>query len=91
MVRRLLNSHEYKRSLATPFNLYSMSGFLDGVRMGRSSGAVEKVLEDVEDLDLEAVEKYQPLYDKLFMMEYPYVQKVSRTCHRSFKFLMEIF
>ena len=52
MVCRLLNSYEYKKALAEPFNLFSQSGFIDGVHVGREPEESEKLLEDVEDLDL---------------------------------------
>lgn len=91
MVRRLFNSHEYKQSLAEPFNLYSQSRFLDGVALGRKPEELAELLEDVEGLDLEADETYQPLYDHLFSMDYPYIQKIGKTCQRSFKDLMEMF
>lgn len=70
-VRRLLNSHEYKQALDEPFNLYSQSGFLDGLSIGREPGEVAELLEDVEGLDVDAGEKYQLLNDQLFTKEYP--------------------
>ena len=73
--RRLLASHEYKQALAEPFNLYSQSGFMDGVHVGRELDEAMKMLENIDDIDLEAEEKYQPLYDQLFVKDYPYVQK----------------
>ena len=90
MVRRLLNSYEYKKALAEPFNLYSQSGFIDGVHVGREAEEAEKLLEDVENLDLEAGDKYQPLYDQLFTREYPYVQKIQGTTSLNFEELMKI-
>lgn len=76
----MLSSHEYKQALAEPFNLYSTSGFLDGVNLGSEPEEAAKLLEDVENLDMDAEEKYQPLYDQLFIMDYPYVQKIRKAC-----------
>ena len=90
MIRRLLGSHEYKTALAEPFNLYSQSGFLDGVSLGRKPEEVDKLLEEVEGLDLDADVKYQPLYDQLFVKEYPYVQKIRKTIYRTFDELVEL-
>ena len=50
-----------------------------------------KLLEDTDDLDLEAGEKYQPLYDQLFVKDYSYVQKIWSTSYRKFEELMEIY
>ena len=91
MVRRLLNSYEYKKALAEPFNLYSQSGFIDGVHVGREPEEARRLLEDVEDLDLEAGEKYQSLYDQLFTRDYPYVQKIRSTNSRKFEELMNMY
>lgn len=49
------------------------------------------MLEDVEGLDLDADGKYQSLYDQALTKEYPYVQKIRKTCYRSFKELIEMF
>ena len=91
MVHRLLDSHEYKTALAEPFNLFSSSGFLDGLKLGREPEEVEKLLEQVDDIDVDAGQKYQPLYDALFSKDYPYIQKVSSSTRRTFDDLMQIF
>ena len=49
------------------------------------------MLEGVDNLDMEADVKYQPLYDQLFVEEYPYVQKIRKNLSRSFESLMKIF
>lgn len=71
--------------------MYSTSGFLDRVRLGKEPEEVDKLLEDAEDLDLEADEKYQPLYDQLFTKDYPFIQKIRKTCRRSFQDLMGMY
>ena len=49
------------------------------------------MLEDVEGLDLDADAKYQPLYDQLFVKEYPYVKRIHKNIYRTFDELMNLF
>ena len=91
MVRRLLNSYEYKKTLAEPFNLYSQSGFIDGVHVGREPEEARSILEEVEEIDLDAGAKYQSVYDALFTKEYPYIRKIQGTPSLNCEELMKIF
>ena len=86
----MLGSHEYKQTLSEPFNLANMAGYLDGVILDRSAEEIEEALEDVENLDLDADVKYPVLYDKLFTMDYPYIQKFRIASSTTFDKLMEI-
>ena len=90
MVRRLLDSHEYKQTLSEPFNLANMAGYLYVVILDRPTEEIEEALEDVENLDMEADVKYPVLYDKLFSVDYPYVQKFKTTPRTAYADLMEI-
>ena len=54
------------------------AGYLDGVILDRSPEEIEAALEDAENLDMDAEAKYLVLYDRLFSMEYPYVQKLKK-------------
>lgn len=90
-VHRLLSSHEFKEALAKPFNLFYQSGLIDGANLGLEPEQAMKVSEEVENLDLDADSKYQPLYDQALTQEYLYVQKIRKTVYRSFNELIEMF
>ncbi|PWA65952.1 transposase (putative), gypsy type [Artemisia annua] len=92
MVRHLLGSHEFKTTLAEPFNLFYQSGLIDGANLGNEPEEAVKLLEAaVEGIDLDADQKYQVLFDQALTKDYPYVQKVSKTRFRSFNDLMDMF
>ena len=60
-VRRFLSSHEFKAALAKSFNLYYQSGLIDGANLALEPEEAAKVLDQVDDLDMEADGKYQAL------------------------------
>nr|GEW09865.1 hypothetical protein [Tanacetum cinerariifolium] len=78
LVERLLQSHEYKRSLSEPFNLAIQASWGKGL-------AEEDLLElmgRMEGFDVHADTKMRVEYDKLFERRYPYAEKISRGfCH----------
>ncbi|GJX52008.1 hypothetical protein Tco_0280377 [Tanacetum coccineum] len=49
VVRRLLNSHEYKESLSIPFNLAIQAGWAKGLAMKRSEKDLMDVLREVQE------------------------------------------
>lgn len=49
-VRRLLSSHEFRTTLAEPFNRFYQSGLIDGANLGNELEEAVKLLEDVEVL-----------------------------------------
>ncbi|GJY04455.1 hypothetical protein Tco_0370395 [Tanacetum coccineum] len=51
IVRRLLNSHEYKESLSIPFNLAIQAGWAKGLAVKRSEGDLMDVLREVQGFD----------------------------------------
>ncbi|GJS83778.1 hypothetical protein Tco_0750319 [Tanacetum coccineum] len=51
VVRRLLNSHEYKESLSVPFNLAIQAGWAKGLAMKRSEEDLMDVLREVQGFD----------------------------------------
>ncbi|GKB77220.1 hypothetical protein Tco_0944115 [Tanacetum coccineum] len=51
VVRRLLNSHEYKESLSIPFNLAIQAGWAKGLAVKRSEEDLMDVLREVQGFD----------------------------------------
>jgi chromosome segregation ATPase len=90
-VRRLLSSHEFRMTLAEPFNLFYQSGLIDGANLGNEPEEAAKLLEDVEGIDMEADNKYQGLYDQALSKDYPFIQKIRKTIYRKYDKLMAIF
>ncbi|GKA25568.1 hypothetical protein Tco_0711677, partial [Tanacetum coccineum] len=77
VVRRLLNSHEYKESLSVPFNLAIQVGWAKGLAMKRSEEDLMDVLREVQGFDPHSDTRMTVEYDKLFTKTYPYVEKIS--------------
>ncbi|GKD92942.1 hypothetical protein Tco_1372779 [Tanacetum coccineum] len=77
VVRRLLNSHEYKESLSIPFNLAIQAGWAKGLAVKRSEEDLMDVLREVQGFDPHSDTRMTVEYDKLFTKAYPYVEKIS--------------
>ncbi|GJR84057.1 hypothetical protein Tco_0154842 [Tanacetum coccineum] len=76
VVRRLLNSHEYKESLSIPFNLAIQAGWAKGLAVKRSEGDLMDVLREVQGFDPHSDTRMTVEYDKLFTKTYPYIEKI---------------
>ncbi|GJR09835.1 hypothetical protein Tco_0792487 [Tanacetum coccineum] len=66
VVRRLLNSHEYKESLSIPFNLAIQAGWVKGLVVKRSEEDLMDVLREVQGFDPHSDTRMAVEYDKLF-------------------------
>ncbi|GKF96126.1 hypothetical protein Tco_0288861, partial [Tanacetum coccineum] len=76
VVKRLLNSHEYKESLSVLFNLAVQAGWAKGLAMKQSEEDHMEVLREVQDFDPHSDTRMIVEYDKLFTKTYPYVEKI---------------
>ena len=83
-IHRFLESHEFRSALAEPFNLFYLSGLIDGAGLFEEPEKAAKLLGEVEGMDMEAGAKYGPLYDKTLSQDYPYIQKIRETVYRKF-------
>ncbi|GJU54527.1 hypothetical protein Tco_1228241 [Tanacetum coccineum] len=77
VVRRLLNSREYKESLSIPFNLAIQAGWAKGLAVKRSEEDLMDVLREVQGFDPYSDTRMAVEYDKLFTKTYPFVEKIS--------------
>jgi hypothetical protein len=83
-IHRFLGSHEFRSALEEPFNLFYLSGLIDGAGMFEEPERAAELLGGVEGMDMEAGMKYGPLYDKALSQDYPYIQKIRGTIYRKF-------
>ncbi|GJV73637.1 hypothetical protein Tco_1493632 [Tanacetum coccineum] len=91
VVRRLLNSHEYKESLSIPFNLAIQAGWAKGLAVKRSEGDLMDVLREVQGFDPHSDTRMTVEYDKLFTKTYPYVEKISGLPRRTVQELLKMY
>ncbi|GJX53011.1 hypothetical protein Tco_0281380 [Tanacetum coccineum] len=77
MVGRLLQNHEYKKSLSEPFNMAIQAGWGKGLAEGRSEKEILAALHRAKTFDAYSDKKLYPMYHKLFEKEYPYIMKIS--------------
>nr|GEU49918.1 hypothetical protein [Tanacetum cinerariifolium] len=91
VVKRLLQSHEYKRSLSEPFNLAIQVGWGKGLAEERSEEDLLKLMGRIEGFDVHTDTKICVEYDKLFERRYPYVEKISRGFCHSVSDLLKVY
>ncbi|GKA12899.1 hypothetical protein Tco_0692445 [Tanacetum coccineum] len=91
VVRRLLNSHEYKESLSIPFNLAIQAGWAKGLAVKRSEKDLMDVLREVQGFDPHSDTRMTVEYDKLFTKTYPFVEKISGLPRRPVQELLKMY
>ncbi|GJV09568.1 hypothetical protein Tco_1347224 [Tanacetum coccineum] len=91
VVRRLLNSHEYKESLSIPFNLAIQAGWAKGLTVKRSEKDIMDVLREVQGFDPYSDTRMTVEYDKLFTKTYPFVEKISGLPRRTVQELLKMY
>ncbi|GJX33181.1 hypothetical protein Tco_0243036, partial [Tanacetum coccineum] len=91
VVRRLLNSHEYKESLSIPFNLAIQAGWAKGLAVKRSEEDLMDVLREIQGFDPHSDTRMAVEYDKLFTKTYPFVEKISGLPHRTVQELLKMY
>ncbi|GKC02380.1 hypothetical protein Tco_0993990 [Tanacetum coccineum] len=91
VVRRLLNSHEYKESLSIPFNLAIQAGWAKGLAVKRSEEDLMDVLREVQGFDPHSDTRMTVEYDKLFTKTYPFVEKISGLPRRTVQDLLKMY
>ncbi|GKD77940.1 hypothetical protein Tco_1340561 [Tanacetum coccineum] len=91
VVRRLLNSHEYKESLSIPFNLAIQAGWAKGLAVKRSEKDLMDVLREVQGFDPYSDTRMAVEYDKLFTKTYPFVEKISGLPRRTVQELLKMY
>ncbi|GKE13424.1 hypothetical protein Tco_1416975 [Tanacetum coccineum] len=91
VVKRLLNSHEYKESLSIPFNLAIQAGWAKGLAVKRSEKDLMDVLREVQGFDPYSDTRMTVEYDKLFTKTYPFVEKISGLPRRTVQELLKMY
>ncbi|GJS83995.1 hypothetical protein Tco_0750536 [Tanacetum coccineum] len=91
VVRRLLNSHEYKESLSIPFNLAIQAGWAKGLTVKRSEKDIMDVVREVQGFDPYSDTRMTVEYDKLFTKTYPFVEKISGLPRRTVQELLKMY
>ncbi|GJV52480.1 hypothetical protein Tco_1448221 [Tanacetum coccineum] len=91
VVKRLLNSHEYKESLSIPFNLAIQAGWAKGLAVKRSERDLMDVLREVQGFDPYSDTRMTVEYDKLFTKTYPFVEKISGLPRRTVQELLKMY
>ncbi|GKC52839.1 hypothetical protein Tco_1075584, partial [Tanacetum coccineum] len=91
VVERLLQSHEYKKSLSEPFNLAIQAGWGKGLAEERSEEDLLELMGRMEGFDVYADKKMNVEYNKLFEKRYPYVEKISHGFRHSVSDLLKVY
>ncbi|GKB69512.1 hypothetical protein Tco_0930924 [Tanacetum coccineum] len=91
VVRRLLDSHEYKESLSVPFNLAIQAGWAKGLAIKRSEKDLMDILREVQGFDPYSDTRMTVEYDKLFTKTYPFVEKISSLPCRTVQELLKMY
>jgi chromosome segregation ATPase len=77
--RRLMDSEEYKKSLAKPLSLSFSAGWLEGIRLARKPEEVDKIIRTSKKVNMEAPSIWKTEFNKVFSLEYPFIKKVAGT------------
>ncbi|GJR61150.1 RNA-directed DNA polymerase, eukaryota [Tanacetum coccineum] len=91
VVKRLHTSVEYRKSLATPVQLYYTSRWLGGLSLGRTEDEIAQFLSKTQDLDTEVSKSWKSKHRDLFTTSYPYVQKVADSCDLPMNELLAVY
>ncbi|PWA90378.1 hypothetical protein CTI12_AA101580 [Artemisia annua] len=89
--KRLVDSVEYKKSLAKPYSLTYSAGWLAGVRIQRKQEDVDRIISSTKKINLDAPKLWKAEYNNLFSAEYPYIQKIADAYRLAPADLMNIF
>ncbi|GJU86460.1 hypothetical protein Tco_1294006 [Tanacetum coccineum] len=76
VVKRLLSSFEYKKSLSQPFNLAIAVRWLEGVKVDRTDEEVQAILATTDNYDPNYSATFHSSFEALFTKKYSYVQKL---------------
>ncbi|GKD39736.1 hypothetical protein Tco_1259943, partial [Tanacetum coccineum] len=90
VVGRLLQSHQYKKSLSEPFNMAIQAGWSKGLEEGCSEEETVAALHRAKDFDAYYDKKLYPMYDNLFEKEYPYIMKIASGYRHSVADLLKV-
>ena len=77
VVCRLLDSAEYKQSLAKPLSLSFSAGWQQGVGINRKPEEVEQIFNASKKLNREAPCTWKAEFNKVFSLEYPFIKKIA--------------
>ncbi|GJZ99444.1 hypothetical protein Tco_0671995 [Tanacetum coccineum] len=91
VVRQLLSSHEYNKSLSEPFNMAIQAGWGRGLSEGCTDREILDLVHKAKDFDLYSDRKLYPMYDKLFEAEYPYIEKIASGYRHSVAELLRVY
>ncbi|GKF40889.1 hypothetical protein Tco_0124231 [Tanacetum coccineum] len=91
VVRQLLSSHEYNKSLSEPFNMAIQAGWGRGLSEGCTDREILDLVHKAKDFDLNSDMKLYPMYDKLFEAEYPYIKKIASGYRHSVAELLRVY
>ncbi|GKC15783.1 hypothetical protein Tco_1012565, partial [Tanacetum coccineum] len=90
VVRRLLSSHEYNKSLSEPFNMAIQAGWGRGLSEGHIDSEILDLVYKAKDFDIYSDRKLYPMYDKLFEAKYPYIEKIASRYRHSVAELLRV-
>ncbi|GJS46438.1 ribonuclease H-like domain-containing protein [Tanacetum coccineum] len=77
VVKKLHRSVEYKRSLAVHVGLCFTAGWLGGLSLGKTEDQVAAMLAETQNVDIKGSKEWQAKHQELFIVQYPFIQKVA--------------
>ncbi|GJY73347.1 hypothetical protein Tco_0477778 [Tanacetum coccineum] len=89
VVKRLLQSHEYKQSLSVPFNFALQTGWGQGLAEGRSEKELHQIMMRMNGFDPYSDKKMTAEYERLFSKTYPYVDRISHLSEKPVQDLLK--
>ncbi|GJU47840.1 hypothetical protein Tco_1217395, partial [Tanacetum coccineum] len=90
VVKRLLQSHEYKQSLSVPFNFAFQTRWGQGLAEGRSEKELHQIMMRMNGFDPYSDKKMTAEYERLFSKTYPYVDRISHLSEKTVQDLLKL-
>ena len=87
---RLLRSHEYKESVAVPFNYALQTGWGQGLSEGKTEEELRGVMMRMRNFDAYSDKKMNAEFDRLFSKTYPYVDRIVRNAEKPVQELLKL-
>lgn len=89
--RRLMDSREYKQSLARPFSLAYGAGWLEGDGVARKPEDLAQILSTSKKVNKDALKIWKSEFEKLFALDYPFIKKIDESHRLPLGDLMNVF
>jgi hypothetical protein len=91
VVKRLQESDEYQMAWGNVFNAAIDAGWLEGVKVGRTTEQIEEIVNTASGFDMSGALNFRSAYDAMFPKQFPFVDKIVASHRLPLADLMNIF